>query len=102
MLRGPLGKLGQVIDISKGGLAFRYIDIGERPGRSLDLDITIKNNGFHLENIRFESLSDIKATKQFPFSSTKMRRRGGKFSQLNHEQLSHLEYFIQNYTTGKA
>jgi len=102
MLRGPLGKLGQVIDISKGGLAFRYIDIGERPDKSFDMDITLKNNGFRLENISFETLSDIEATKQFPFSSTKMRRCGGKFARLNHEQLSNLEYFIKNYTTGEA
>jgi len=45
ILRGPGKKLGQVINISRGGLAFRYIDIGERPKRSFELDISIEEDG---------------------------------------------------------
>ena len=102
MLRGSARKLGQITDISRGGLAFRYIDIGERPRRSFDLDILWKGNGFHLENVSFKTISDFRATKEFPFSSIPMRRCGGQFTALTEDQISELEYFIQNYTVGEV
>jgi hypothetical protein len=85
VLRGPGKKLGQVINISQGGLSFRYIDIGERPKRAFELDISIDS-----------------ASREFPFSSTPTRRRGGQFMALNENQISDLEYFIQNYAVGEV
>jgi hypothetical protein len=102
-LGGPVGKLGQIVDISRGGLSFRYIDIGERPNSSLEVMLSIKNNnGFQLEHISFKSIYDLRATKEFPFSSTKIRRRGGRFVALTQDQRSGLEYLLHNYTTGEA
>jgi hypothetical protein len=102
-LRGPVSKLGQIIDISRGGLSFRYIDIGERPNSSLEVKLSIKkNNGFQLEHIAFKTIYDLRATKEFPFSATRIRRRGGRFVALDPDQISGLEYLIQNYTTGEA
>jgi hypothetical protein len=102
-LGGRVSKLGQIVDISQGGLSFRYIDIGERPNSSLKVKLSIKNNnGFQLENIPFKTIYDLRATKEFPFSSTRVRRRGGRFEALSQEQISGLEYLIQNYTTGEA
>lgn len=101
--RWPLNKLGQIVDISRSGLSFRYIDIGERPSSSLEVMLNIKNNnGFRLEHMSFTSIYDLRATKEFPFSSTRIRRRGGRFVQLSQEQVSGLDYLIQNYTTGEV
>ena len=98
-----MSKLGQIVDISQGGLSFRYIDIGERPNSSLKVKLSIKhNNGFKLEDIPFKTIYDLRATKEFPFSSTRIRRRGGRFVALSQEQISGLEYVIQNYTTSEA
>ena len=102
-LGGRATKLGQIVDISQGGLSFRYIDIGERPDSSLQVKLSIKNNnGFQLENIPFKTIYDLRATKEFPFSSTRIRRRGGRFVSLSQEQISGLEYLIANYTTGEV
>jgi hypothetical protein len=46
-LRDHHGKLGEIIDISKEGLTFRYIDIGDRPKGSFELDIFLKEKGHH-------------------------------------------------------
>ena len=102
LLRGPGKKLGQVINISRGGLAFRYIDIGERPESSFELDISIEEKGFILDNLLFETVSDFSSSREFPFSSTPIRRRGGQFKALNKKQISELEYLIQNYAIGEA
>ena len=102
-LGGRVSKLGQIVDISRGGLSFRYIDIGERPNSSLEVKLSIKNNnGFQLENIPFKTIYDLRATKEFPFSSTRIRRRGGRFVALTQDQMSGLDYLIHNYTTGEA
>ena len=101
-VKGSANKVGQMIDISKGGLAFRYIDIGERPNRSFELDMIVKNNGFHLGNVPLITTSDLEADKEFAFSSIPMRRSGGQFGELMDSQISQLEYFIQNHTIGEV
>jgi hypothetical protein len=102
ILKGPGKKLGQVINISIGGLAFRYIDIGERPKSSFELDISIEEDGFLVDSLSFETVSDFSTSREFPFSSTPIRRRGGHFRALNKDQICDLEYFIQNYAVGEA
>lgn len=101
-LRSQRGKLGEIIDISKGGLAFRYIDIGERPKGSFELDIFLKEAGFRLEKVPAKTISDSGTTKYFPFSSTKTRRQGVEFGELTQKQISQLEHFIRNYTTEEV
>ena len=101
-LRGQISKLGQIIDISKGGLAFRYIDTGDPPNESSELDIFLAEIGFHLEKIAFKTISDSEADREHPFSTIKMRRRGVQFTVLKQDQISQLEYFIQNHTTGET
>ena len=101
-LRSQRGKLGEIIDISKGGLAFRYIDIGDRPKGSFELDIFLKETGFRLEKVPAKTISDSRTTKYFPFSSTKTRRQGVEFGELTQKQISQLEHFIRNYTTEQV
>jgi len=95
-------KLGEIIDISKGGLAFRYIDIGDRPTGSFELDISFKETGFRLEKVAAKTISDLQITKDFPYSSTKMRRQGVQFGGLTGKQISLLDHFISKYTVGEA
>ena len=88
-------KLGQVIDISMGGLAFRYIG-GKKPSkRSTELRI-FTDNDFCLDEVPFETISDFE-TYQIPFTSIIMRRSGVHFGQLTQNQRSRLEYFIQKH-----
>ena len=101
-LRSHRGKLGEIIDISKGGLAFRYIDIGDRPKGSFELDIFLKEAGFRLEKVPAKTVSDLKTTKFFPYSATKTRRQGVQFGELTGNQISKLEHFIKNYTRGEV
>lgn len=102
ILRGPTKKLAQIVDVSKSGLSFRYIDIGDRPKRLLELDLLLKANGFQLEKVSFKTIFDLEATKEMPFTSTPLRRRGGQFVALTPKQISALEYFIQNHTVGEV
>jgi hypothetical protein len=92
-------KVGQVIDISMGGLAFRYIDIGERPKKSFELGLFTDDKTFLLEKVFFKSVSDIEIHNEFFCSSIKMRRHSVQFDKLTPECSSQLNYFIQHYTS---
>ncbi len=100
LLRGPDGRLGQIIDISKGGLAFRYVGNGGQPKRSFQMDIFLANNGFHLEKVSFRTVSDFEVSKQGLANAVTLRRRGVQFDELDQDHVSRLEYFIENYALG--
>ena len=99
-IKDSVVKMGQILDVSKGGLAFHYIDIGKRPKKSFELEILVKNNGFHLEDLQLKTITDLAADSEFSFSYIPLRRRGGQFNNLSQHQIFKLEYFIMHHTLG--
>jgi hypothetical protein len=99
-LRPHYGKIGQVVNISMGGLAFTYMADEERPSRSFELDIFLAGGSFYLQGVPFGTISDFH-NDGIPLSSVKMRRMGVQFGDLTPHQVSQLEYFIQNHTEGE-
>ncbi len=92
-------KMGQIVNISKGGLAFCYIDSEIEAGKSSELDILFAQKGFHLKKVMFKTAADYKAESEFPFSSIVMRQRSVQFREMRPYQISRLDYFIKNYTS---
>lgn len=95
-------KLGQILDISRGGLAFTYIGEEEGPQKNAELDIFLSGIGFNSKNIPYKTISDFEIESKVEFSSVKMRRCGVKFRQLHLEQISQIEDFLQNHTKDKG
>ena len=92
--------LGQIIDISRGGVSFRYV-AGEKPSSgSFELDISLAN--FYLRKVPFKNISDFEISNEFFLGSIPIRRRGIHFGELTHNQMSKLEYFIHKHTTREA
>ncbi len=94
-------KLGQILDISKGGLAFTYMGEEEGPEKDAELDIFLSGIGFKSKNIPYKTISDFEIKSKVEFSSVKMRRCGVKFRQLHLDQISQIENFLQNHTENK-
>lgn len=94
--------IGQITDISFGGLSFKYISKESGKKELTELDIFLSDNDFYLEGIPIEPVSDRATPNASPFSTIVIRRCGIKFGKLSPNQLSKLEYFIQHYTTGEA
>ena len=90
----------KIINISKGGLAFSYNDIGNRPGEMVDLDISFKKNKFQMKNLPVKIISDSPVSGKSLFAFNKKRQCSGQFVGLIHNQLEQLEYFIKSYTGG--
>ena len=97
----PYGRVGPMIDISAGGLSFRYVGQKKQAdGSHINLFLTEAN--FYLEKIPIRTILDIEITDRSPSAALKMRRCGLKFEGITDDQASQLNFFIENYSTGKA
>ena len=98
VLRDQGRQLGQIMDISMGGLAFNYIAGGGNDDSAFELDILLAYKGLYMKKIQFKTISDFQIANKSPFSPITMRRHGVKFGKLTLKQTSMLKNFIQEHT----
>lgn len=93
-------KLGQIIDISMGGLAFKYIDTAtdETSSESTAAEETIflSSMGYYVGDLPFETISDYEVINAPSFSSMRIRKRHIRFTDLSFKQLFDLDYYLKN------
>ena len=98
VLYDDTNRVGSIIDLSKKGLSFRYIDDGKKVDTATQLAIIVKGQGFYLRMITACTVYDIEEKPAVPFSTIKMRKRGVKFGRLTNYQVALLRYFLQHFT----
>ena len=91
-------QMGQIINISKGGLAFRYIDDGNEHDKLFDLDILFVQESFYLKTIPANTVWVSQAARKPSLSFLKSKERGLQFEELTPHQVSQLDFFLRNYT----
>ncbi len=91
LLNSPFSEMGEIIDISMGGLSFRYTSDKALPKVSLALDILCVDDGFHVAKVPVNTVAES-------VISGEVRRRGVQFDRLTNRQLSQVRYFIQTYS----
>ena len=86
--------LGYMIDISLGGLSFRYIEssLDEQP--SSELTILQSSPRFCLDRIPYHTVADFEIPAEFSFSSIRIRRRCVEFGSLSERQRQAIEDLI--------
>ena len=99
-------KYWKLIDISKDGLAFRYVSKErEKWDRSHELDIIKRSISretlYSVRKIPFKSVSDFEIVKE-PVSNFEIRRCSIQFGKLTDFQISRLEAFIHNHTLAET
>ena len=98
---GPYdAKVGQIIDVSTGGLAFRYVGT-EEPSNG-ELSIFLAERDFYVGQIPFKTISDFEIAGKTPSTSVPLRRSGVQFGQLTEHQTSQLEHLLHSLTLGEA
>ncbi len=101
-LRPDFVKVGQITDISVGGLAFDYVGDDEgSSAESRELDILMLDAAFHLYNIPCRVIADLVTDQSPPGFTTNMRRCCVQFEELTAYQSGRLKYFIEKHTTGE-
>lgn len=100
MLWPASSKIGQIIDIGMGGLAFRYT-AHSKPKNSFaelesEIELICNRHRFNSDALPIETVSDFKiedcGVDLYP---RQQRRRNLKFGRLSDQQKSQVEYFIQ-------
>jgi hypothetical protein len=111
-------QMGQIINISKGGLALRYI-VGDKrpkdrpswlnlirkglplsPDNKDEISISHAGKGLYLEKLPVIIISDEEISELANLMT--LRQRSLKFGHLRHDQLFQLESLIKHYTKGLA
>ena len=90
--------LGQIIDISRGGLSFRYVASEARTYGSAELRILMTDGSFCFEKVPFKTIWDSAMPREFSSGAITLRHCGVQFGDLTHSQRVDLEYFIHSYT----
>jgi len=103
-------KLGQITDISMGGLAFKYIDTNNGDTNKEDNknqgpseeSIFLSSMGFYVGDLPFKTISDDEVTDTPSFSAMKVRQRHVQFTDLSFKQLFDLDYYLRNNVSDQV
>ena len=93
-------KVGQIINISKGGIAFSYIGKEAQLTGWHKMKIFLSSRRFYLKGVPFKVISDFCLDSKTPYSTVLMKQCSGQFGELTNQQRSRLDYFLVNHTTG--
>lgn len=101
-LRSESGEeVGQLMDISKGGLSLQCLATEEKPRTYTDLGI-LASMDLATERISFRTVSIREVNNHIPLSVTRLLRYSLEFKDLSPDQQAKIDYFIKNYTYGNA
>ena len=95
-------RLGLITDISKGGLAFCYVDHGthlETEGREdSKLEISLTAKDFYLDKLLCRLVLDCDIPAEESATLLPMKKCSVQFAELAPHQVSQLDYFLENFT----
>lgn len=90
--------LGPVIDISMGGLSFRYMDDKSENTMTDFLGIFLGSDNILIDRIQSQVVSDKVTTQGTSFLQTRSRQRSIQFISLTPDQQKEIESFILTKT----
>jgi len=104
-LMTPLGPystiVGHILDMSIGGLSFRYVSDAALGDRASEVTLVSAENKFYLRRLPIKTVSDFEIAKM-PFGIMSPRRFGLKFGELTEEQVCRLQRFIVEHAAEKS
>jgi hypothetical protein len=96
---GPgFSRMGHIVNISRNGVAFTYIQQSGTPPLETQTVIQISDNNGTLCTLPFHTVSDTNGDLADPHSSVEIRCHRGHFGKLTREQLNTLIHFLENKT----
>ncbi len=95
--------LGQIVNISLGGFAFRYIANGKKWLNDLvDFKVFFGEDVFPLHDMQIETIFDTNKNCPSTFISKNLRHRGVRFVNLTPEQEDLLQTYIDTHICGRC
>ena len=93
--------VARIANISRGGMAVRYLDQNDWLGDADTVDILV-NSTFCMTNIPIAKVRDFKVDNQYSFSILSERQCCLQFGSLTPDQQLQLDDFILKYTAGNS
>lgn len=94
-------RIAHVLNISKGGMAIRYVDEGDLLMNTTEVNI-LKNKDFFMTEIPVRVIRDFRYDTDEYFTTVMERQSCMKFGELAPEQQDRLDYLIMKYSWGEA
>ncbi len=101
MLSLQLAALGQITNISSGGLAFCYVASRDRSRESSGLNILLSDGSFSLNKLPVKAVWDHPIPRNYSFGLITVRHCGMQFDGLTDDQESGLRYFLREHTIDR-
>ena len=102
LLRNRREKVGQVFDISRGGLSFRYIQEDMLQDGADSIDLFSPRAKVLLEKVPVRTVSDIAVDQDIPYSTIPVRQRAVQFLEVKPTQQRLLDHLIKHHTVSTA
>ncbi|MFC1516189.1 response regulator [Thermodesulfobacteriota bacterium] len=102
---GVYVQMGPIMNISRGGLSFRYSDMDAESDETSKLDVSFIRNRFYLKyliNVPFETVWASPPSNESVFVDFQNTQRGVRFQDLAPRQISNLDRFLQTYAIKQA
>ena len=93
--------VARVVNVSRGGMAVRYVDQKDWLGDASELDIFVNTN-FFMHDIPITCIRDLSVNNHVSFSLIHERQCCLQFKNLSPSQESLLEEFIRKFTVGNS
>ena len=94
----PERKPWHILDISQGGLSYRYVAGQEQREEAAELEIVTRDTAFSLEKLPCTPVSDSEIPGRAGL--TRLRRRGVQFGDLTKLQAERLDHLISFCSAG--
>lgn len=91
----------QVIDMSRDGLSFRYVQKDNIPAQSIKLDIMSGVTDYCLDKLAGNVVADNVLTYETSFYPIIVRRCSLQFVDMTSDQIALLEKFIQDHSVDE-
>ena len=98
VLRSDSSRLGKIIDVSRGGMSFRYVDGAENVTGTAAVDVFLLNRPVLMKSVPVRSCCDFPLDTPSVDTEEALRRRCVEFVALEPGQASALEDFITHHT----
>lgn len=92
--------IGQILNVSEGGLAFRYVASKSRSTEAVRLDILVADGSLSVDKLQFRSVWDISTPQEFVYGPITYRHCGVEWTDLDVTQRAELDWFIKCYTSS--
>jgi len=95
-------RLGQIVEMSLGGLSFTYVSMSPRDEGPVDLGIVFGPNGHYLEKLPTRLVSESVLSRSASPHPIFVYRRSLEFVGLSEEQKERLSRFIRTHATASG